>query len=208
MANDYTSSSDVKSQMPESVLSTSTDYDDQIGILVTAASRMIDNEVGRWPGFFYPTTDDETRYFDGNNEVELDIDPLVSLTSVSVAEEGGTSSSDYTAWTLNTDYYTWPYNSTGTGEPITRLIVDWNGDQLNWTHFRKAVMVTGVFGYSAAAPAVIRHACEIQVMRWLMRSKQGYQDAGASPEVGQLTYVKRLDPDVKELLWPFMIGGR
>jgi hypothetical protein len=40
-----------------------------------------------------------------------------------------------------------------------------------------------------------------------MRAKQGYQDASANPEIGQMTYVKELDPDVKRLLWPWKLGA-
>lgn len=207
MANDYCSSSDIKNQMPRSGLAGTTDYDDTLTALITNASRLIDNEVGQWPGFFYPTTDDETRYFDGNGEIEIDIDPLVSLTTVSVSEDGNYASSDYTDWTLNTDFYTWPYNATAITQPMQRLIVDYNGSKSNWTRFRKAVKVTGVFGYTATVPEPIKQACIIQVMRWYMRGKQGYQDAGANVELGQMVYVKRLDPDVKELLWPYMLSN-
>lgn len=186
---DYCSSSDIKVQLPEDYIASSTDYDENLGLLCTAASRLVDREVGYWPNFFYPTTDTETRYFDGNGLQEIDIDPMVSLTSVSVSEEGSYSSSDYTAWTLNTDYFVWPYNTTGLTEPIRRLIVDpLNGSKINWTRFRKAVQVVGIFGYSATPPELIKQVCIVQVMRWYMRSKQGYQDAGANPEVGQMVY--------------------
>ena len=205
MANSYCATSDLKAY-PELGLASTTDYDAIITDDIEVASRLIDREIGKWPGFFYPTTDDVTRYYDGNGEQELDIDPYVSITSVSVSEEGNYSSSDYTAWTLGTDYYTWPYNSTSLEEPVVRLIVDHNGDKLNWTRFKKAVQVIGVAGYSAATPAVIKKACVIQVFRWYMRGKQGYADGGANVEIGRMVYVKQLDPDIKELLRSFMAG--
>jgi len=204
MANSYCSSSDIKAQMPEDYIASSTDYDANLDTLSATASRLVDRECGFWPGFFYPTTDSETRYFDGNGEQEIDIDPMVSLTSLAVSEEGNYASSDYTTWTQNTDFYTWPYNASGLSEPIRRLIVDHNGDKSNFTRWKKALQVTGIFGYSASVPDPIKQACIIQVMRWYMRAKQGYQDAGASAEMGQMFYVRRLDPDVKELLWSFM----
>lgn len=206
MANSYCSSSDLKAY-PELGLNSTTDYDVIITDDCAVASRLIDREVGKWPGFFYPTTDDVTRYFDGNGEQELDIDPFVSITSVSVSEEGDYSSSDYTTWTDGTDYYTWPYNSTSLSEPIQRLIVDHNGDKLNWTRFKKAVKVIGVAGYSATTPDVIRKAATIQVFRWYMRGKQAFADGGANIELGRMVYVKQLDPDIKELLRSFMMGG-
>ena len=207
MANDYCSSSDIKAQLPEDYIYSSTDYDPMLDDLCTKASRFVDREVGYWPGFFYPTTDSETRYYDGNNEQEIDIDPMVTFTSLAVSEEGSYSSSDYTTWTENTDFYTWPYNASALGEPIRRFIIDWNGNKLNFTRFKKALKVTGIFGYSASVPEIIQQVCIVQVMRWYMRAKQGYADSGANPEIGQMTYVKRLDPDIKEMLNSFMLDN-
>ena len=204
---DYCSSTDVMAQLPESGLSSSTDYDIQLGVLCTAASRFIDKEVGRWPNFFSPTTDGETRYFDGNGEQELNIDPLVTLTTLSVSEEGNYSSSDYTDWTENTDFYVWPYNATASSEPITRVIVDHNGDKMNWTRFKKAVKITGIFGYSSTVPDLIKMAATAQVIRWYMKAKQAWQDGSANPEMGMMVYAKRLDPDIKEMLWPFVLDN-
>jgi hypothetical protein len=42
-------------------------------------------------------------------------------------------------------------------------------------------------------------------MRWFMRAKQGYQDAGSSPELGQMFYTQELDPDVKKILHPYIL---
>lgn len=205
MANNYCSSSDLKAY-PELGLSSTTDYDDQISFDIGVASRLIDRLVGKEPGFFYPTTDSVTRYYDGNGEQEIDIDSWVSISSVSVSEDGNYSSSDYTAWTLNTDYYTWPYNSTSLSEPIQRLIIDHNSSKYNFTRFKKAIQVTGVAGYSASTPSPIQKACIVQVFRWYMRGKQAFADAGANIELGRMVYVKQLDPDIKELLRSFMVG--
>jgi len=201
---DYCSSSDVKTQMPEDYIASSSDYDTQLGVLCTAASRLIDREVGYWPDFFSPSTDAETRYFDGNGDIEIDIDPVASLTSVAVSEAGNYSSSDYTSWTQNTDYYTWPYNASGLTEPIVRLIIDHNGSKYNWTRYKKAVQVVGRFGYSTSVPELIQQAATTQTMRWYMKAKQGWQDGSANPDMGMMVYAKRLDPDIKEMLWSFI----
>lgn len=189
--------------MPEDYIASSTDYDGMLGTLCTAASRMIDREVGYWPGYFNPTTDGETRYYDGNGEQELDIEPLVTLTSLAVSEEGNYSSSDYTTWTENTDFYVWPYNSTA--QPIRRLIVDHNGDKLNWTRFKEAIKLTGIFGHAASTPEVIQQAAIMQTMNWYMKAKQGYQSAGANPSLGQMTYKRELDQEVKDMIWSYML---
>ena len=206
---DYTSSTDVKADMPDSPLFASTDasYDTVIGAMITSASRLIDQEVGRWPNYFYPSTDDETRYFDGSGEAEQIVDEMVSLTSVAVAESGGTGASDYTAWVLDTDFYVWPYNYSALTQPIQRLIVDWNGDKAKFPRYRKAVKAVGIYGYSAIPPTDISQACKIQTMRWFMRAKQAYRDASANAEIGQLLYVQELDPDIKEILRPYQIRG-
>jgi len=202
MAN-YCTFAQIQASDPDGGLYSSTDakYEAAITAMLPQASRLIDKEVGRWDNYFSPTTDDETRYFDGaGSDIELHIDEMVSLTSVSVAEEGGTSSSDYTDWTEDTDFFVWPYNHTAQGSPIRGLVVDLNGSKLSWTKYRKAVKVTGVFGYSATVPEDVNRACQIQVMRWYMRAKQGYQDAGAGGDFGQLIYAQSLDPDVREIL--------
>lgn len=202
---DYCTLKQVKDDMPESGLSSNTTYDLPLGQMVTDASRLIDTLVGRWPNFFYPSTSGETRYYDGNAEAELRIDEMVSITSVAVAEQGGVESSDYTAWG-SSDYYGWPYNTTANAEPIRKLIVDvWNGSKSYWHPYRKAIKVTGVFGWTSRPPEIIARATRIQAMRFFMRAKQGYQDAGAIVDLGQMTYVKELDPDIHKILHKWMI---
>ena len=201
---DYVTVAEIKSDMPDADLDTLNDYDTVLSEMITAASRLIDREVGGWENYFHPSTVDSIRYFDGSGEEEQYVDPMVSLSSVSVSESGGRASTSYTDWTLDTDYYAWPYNTTDTGEPITKLIVDNDsGSKGNFYSVRKGVKVTGVFGYAAEPPDDIKLACKITVMRWFMRSKQSYQDTSASERLGQLLYTKSLDPDVVELLKPY-----
>lgn len=207
---DYCATSDIKADMPDSALASTTDatYDIAIGGFITAASRLIDKLVGREPGWFAtPTTDTETRYFDGSGETVQEIDELHTLTSVAVAESGGTAAADYTAWVLDTDYYLWPYQYSELGVPIVRLIADWNGDKIVWPRYRKAIKIIGAFGYSATPPDDVKQACKIQTMRWFGRSKQMYQDAGAAAQTGQLIYAQSLDPDIKIILNSYQMGN-
>jgi len=171
---------------------------------VTVASRMIDNELGRWAGFFYPTTDTQIFYYDGSGSYCQDIDEFASITTVSVAEQGGLSSTDYTDWTINTDYITKPYNASGKNKPINALeIVDFGGTKAAFYSGQKSVKIVGVPGYSVTPPDVIVQAAKIQSSRWFFRAKQGWQDTGANSEMGQQTYkgVIELDSDVKAMLW-------
>ena len=202
---DYCTVAEVKADIPESPLSSSTDYDAALAIMVTDASRLIDAAVGRWPNFFYPSTADETRIYDGNGEYELRIDECLSITTLSVAESGGVESTDYTTWS-STDYYVHPYNYSQLSEPFRKLCVDvWNGSKSYWHPYPRAVKVVGVFGWSTTPPSEINRAAKIQCVRTLMRAKQGYQDAGANEALGQMFFVKELDPDVKALLAKWMI---
>lgn len=206
MANDYTTSTNAFADISEGNY-TSSDYPAMAGF-VTAASRLIDNEMGRWDGFFYPTTDTKTFYYDGSGHEYQDIDEFVSISSVSVAEQGGLASSDYIAWTENTDYIVYPYNTTNKGRPITELqIIQFNGTKANWYRFQRSVQVQGIAGYSLTTPDTIAMATRMQAVRFFMRAKQGYQDSGADVSIGGMTFKGKLelDPDVKALLWPYKL---
>lgn len=199
---DYTTSTDAFADISEGSYSSS-DYP-VMANLVTVASRMIDREMGKWDGFFYPSTDDVTRYYDGSGGTEQPIDEFVSITSVSVSEQGKLESTDYTAWTLNTDYITEPYNST----PIYKLTVAADpGTKAVWYRYQKSVRVVGIAGYSATPPDLVAQACKIQAVKWFMRAKGGYQDVQGNDDTGKRYYkgTTELDPDVKAMLWGYKL---
>lgn len=205
---DYCTFLEIKQAMPDSPLSTmaGAEHATAFASMITAASRLIDREVGRWPNYFYPSSDGETRYFTGSGGTWQDIDECVSITTLAVAESGGMDSTSYTAW-ADAEYYAIPYNYAVLGQPITALEVDPGGSKSVFHKSSKSVKITGLFGYSATPPEDIKQACKIQVMRWYMRAKQAWQDAGASVELGQMIYVQQLDPDIKTLLMPYQIGN-
>jgi len=206
MANNYTSSTDAFADLSDSTgYQTTTDYYPVMDGFVTAASRLIDREVGRWDGFFYPSTDTATYYYDGSGDLSIEIDEFVSISTVSVAEQGGVASTSYTAWTENTDFLTWPYNASNKSRPITRLDIDEiDGSKAVWYAYQKAVKVVGIPGYASSPPDIVATACRMQAVRWFMRAKQGYQDTGANVEFGQMRFQGKLelDPDIKALLKP------
>ena len=206
---DYCTLAEIKEQVIDGFYNT--DYDAGIGKQITAVSRLIDREVGRWENYFYPSATPVTRYYDGSGCSELWIDEFVSISSVAVSELGGVSPSDYIVWSAS-DYIAWPYNST----PIMRLDVDvQNGSKVYWEKYRKAVKVTGIPGYSTTPPEIIKQACIIQTTRWFMRSKNAWQETGANADVGQVTVNvggrgfigSKLDGDVITLLHPFKIAA-
>jgi hypothetical protein len=203
VTNSYTTSTDTFSDLGVGEASyASSDYSQMDGF-VTTASRLIDAEFGRWAGFFYPTTDTATYYYDGSGEHEQDIDEFVSISAVSVSEYGGLASTDYTSWTLNTDYITQPYNATAKCKPITKLVIqDYNGTKGAFYGGQKSVQVQGIPGYSTTPPDVIVQACKLQASLWFMAAKQGFQQSGATETIGALRYVQtdELDPRVRKLL--------
>ena len=198
---DYTSAASVRSMVTDSNMTTDTSYDSMLGVLITSASRMIDKFVGGWDNYFIADSADTIRYFDGNGDKVLYIDPFISITKLEVVESGGVAVADYTEWTENTDYITIPYNRL----PKRGLQIERFGNKSNFYRYQKGIKVTGKFGYSAIVPDDIANACRIQVLRWFMRAKSAYQDASASAASGQVMYMKELDPDVKMLLQPYRV---
>lgn len=209
MANSYTTLALIAADIPESAYGTtsSTDYDTAIEGFIAVASRLVDLELGKFPGFFYPTTDSVTMYYDGSGEHWQDIDEFVSISSVAVSESGGVSSSDYTTYS-SSDYFLEPHNYATLGKPITRIVLDrLNGSQYVFYGYKKSVQVVGIPGYSLTVPEPIAQAVKMQTIRWLQRAKQFYQDVGAQVEIGGLTVKgqQQLDPDIKALLWPYKL---
>lgn len=204
-AGDYTNIANVKALMPDQVWSTK--YDAIFSTLITRSSRLIDGLLQREPGAF-AVVNNTTRYFDGSGSDKLYIGELASVpTVVSVAESGivdgatGTGGT-YTVWAVR-DYSVWPANRVQEGKPYLRLDIDpLNGSKAIWFKYPKSVKITGAFGFALASniPPEIVGAAEIQTVRWWKRGQQAFQDAGTITELGQLRYVKKLDPDIEMTL--------
>lgn len=205
MAN-YCTLAEVKANLPETLgSSTDTTYDSLINTLITSASRAIDGYLGQEDDYFYPSTDNEIRYYNGNNDFEIRVDDFLSVSELAVAEEGVLESTGYTVWS-STNYYYEPYNAAAKSKPYTKIHVDMlNGDKYAFPNFKKAVRVTGIFGYSTSPPSDVKQAAMMLVIRQMQRAKNAYQDAGANPSIGQMFYVTEIDPDVKMLLKKYVM---
>jgi hypothetical protein len=201
---DYCTTTDVKANPDLGISSTDiTTYDVVLSALITQASRMIDEHLGRWPNFFSPSTDAATRFYTAFDNLVLDIDEAVSVTAVAVSEGGEVTSTGYTTWAA-TDYLLGPYNYAALGEPIRWIEVDTlNGSQFSFYGYPRGVSVTGIFGYSAAVPETVKRACIAQVVFMFMQDKQAYQNQSAGGDVGSLFFNGDLHPLVKKLLEPY-----
>jgi len=118
----------------------------------------------------------------------------VSITTLRV-EVDETASGTYVTWVKGTDFIVWPYSE----DWFTRLVVKATAAKVFPTG-QQLLRVTGRWGGYRTPPATIKLAAAITASRWFKRGMQGFQDTGAVVEVGQLTYTKALDPDVKEML--------
>lgn len=203
--SDYTTTTDVKDIMPESGLNTSTDYDAMIPLYITAASRLIDRYLAVPDNYFSPSTDGETRYYNGNNDYELCIDDYVSIFALAVSLEGGVNSSDYTSYD-STDWYGEPYNASANGKPYNKIVIDViNSTKDPFPRYRKAVKVTGIFGYSLTIHPLVAQACKVQTLHFFMRAKSAYQNQSAGDNVVATNVAGGLSEDVKLLLMPLLI---
>lgn len=191
--NDYATVEDVKAELGvDTPLDDS--YDGVLARIITQVSRLVDRVTGREPGA-YAVEEDSVRYFDGRASTELWIGELATVPSeVAVAVMGDPTT--YTVWDA-ADVVCWPYNAEAEGRPYLRLDIAPGSRHLSWLAGRRGIRITGRFGYSTVVPGDIERAVIIQAVRSFKRAQQAYQDVGAISELGQLRYVKALDPDVQ-----------
>jgi len=196
MANDYCTAAEVKAAMPDGNWGAT--YDALIALLVTRASRALDRYTKREPGAYYADAD-TTRYFTAGGDIDLSIGEMAAApTTISIAEVGDLT--DLTALAA-TDYFMEPYNALAEGLPFNFIRLDsLNGDYYYWPKFQKSVVIVGKFGYSATVPDDVKQAAIIQCARWFKRGQQGFQDTGAVIELGQLRYIRMIDPDVQAIV--------
>ena len=197
--NVYADHEDIKAAMPDQNWPT-TAYDTQLDTYCTRASREFDRATNRPPGFYYVTTA-SARYFTGDGSLYLYPGEMAAApTAVEVAETGVLSS--LTAWSTSGDYHLLPFNAADEGQPYTGLMIDiYNaGSKTEWPAFPKCVKVTAKWGYSTTVPSEVEGAVITWAVRHFKRGQQGYQDAGAIQELGQLRYVKGVDPEIDDLI--------
>lgn len=194
MAEPYCEPSDIRDAITDTDWGET--YDAILHRLSVGASRLIDNETGRRPGA-YKLIADETLYFAGDNSTQFWIELAQPPTELHVAEDGDLT--NYILW-ASSDYEVWPSNAVAFGEPIRRLDIALFGNKIFWPSWYNCIKIVGRVGYSITPPDDILQATVITAARWFKRGQQAFQDTGAIPELGKLTYTKSLDPDVKEIL--------
>lgn len=202
--NDYVTIAEVKAALPADNWAGISTYDTRLTALCTAASRLVDRDVRKLPGYFYITADD-TRYYDAPKQgSRLYIDEVAAApTSVSVSSTGSVTS--YTAL-ASTDYIMGPYNAVGDGIPYWWIDLDCiNGSYSSWYGFAKGVKVVGKFGYSIAVPADVKQVVLEQTIRWWKMESKNYSDYGHVGTIPMGEYAPKerytnIDGDLCDLL--------
>src|SRR5262245_9113373 len=132
-----------------------TGEDAEVLVDLTAVTRFIEKEVGR---FFTKDASAVDRYYYGQGYTELYVDDLVSVTSIKIDTDRDGSFADETAL-ATTDYELWPLNAGAGSEPSPYRCVratEW-GTVGVWPAGSK-VAVNGVFGWPAV-PESVKRAC-------------------------------------------------
>ena len=161
--------------------------------LVEAASRAIDTYCNRR---FYAAT--ATRYYESDAVdgcyLHLD-DDLLTITTLT----NGDSSSTVIP---NTEYWLWPRNET----PYWAIRLE-AGSTYAWeVDTDYMISVLGTWGWAAAAPDNIKHAC-IRYAAYLYHQKDAPTfDTTVIPEAGIITVPKGIPEDVRLLLAPYVKG--
>lgn len=126
------------------------------------------------------------------------VDPIGDLTGITIGT-GNTSTGTFTALPATT-YDFAPDNAIAKGQPVTML----RNLSYAWTLY-PYVQVTARFGWPAT-PFAITTASLLQAGR-LYRRKDSPEGVVGSAEFGGLTAVRRVDPDVMQLISPYSLPG-
>lgn len=167
--------------------------DTALGTVITAASRNVDSMCNR----FFSTGSTEVRYFTADCSTVIDIDDLVSVTSLTTDLDGDRVYE--TTW-ATTDYDLEPYNAVKYAFPYTKISMAPNG-RYGFPTLRKSIAIDAVWGW-AAIPAPISEATILMTIRWFKRKDSPYGIAGSN-ELGQIQMMPSSDPDIKAMLAPY-----
>lgn len=170
---------------------TSADDDAIIGQILEAASRQVDG----WCGRVFPDAagDGTTRRLTADSHCLLILpDDLHSITSVAVDRDGdGVFETPWEVTDVDTQPYPGPW----------QVLRPRNGKSFP-TH-RYAVQIVGEWGFGVNVPAPIREATLLQAARLFKRKDAPFGIAG-TVDHGQLQTISRVDPDIQELIKPFI----
>lgn len=188
IVNGYATLDQLKAQLD--IQTGDTGDDDLLERAIEAASRTIDDLCCRR---FYAAT--ATRYYAAESWDVIEVDDLVSVATLKTDEDQDRVYE--TAWGP-TDFELDPDD----GPPYTRIYATPTGSYAFPTWQRRAVEVTGSFGYAASVPIAIEQACLLMAARYWKRKDAPLGIQVGKPEFGNLS-IPGKDPDVEKLLMPY-----
>ena len=179
-------------------LSGETFGDLDVEIAAAAASRAVEELCGR--RFYADANANQVRHYSPDSALELEIDDLVTLTSLKADEDG--SGSFEVTWAA-TDYVLEPLNAAADSWPYSLIRVHPNGARLFPTAYPKSVELTGKFGWPAI-PKPVEQATTILAAKLFRRAREApFGILSAGLETGGAIRIARTDPDVSALCFPF-----
>lgn len=166
--------------------------------VITAISRAIDNECGR---YFYKssTGSTDTRYFTPQEATRVFVGDFVSVTALYTDNLSGDRTYPFT-WS-STDYDLWPYDAASMSEqePYRFIETTPQGVYKFPAGLAKGLKLTAVYGWPAV-PSAITEACLLWSMRMFKRFKTPL-GISAMTALGEMqSKVPPPDPDVLFLL--------
>jgi hypothetical protein len=171
--------------------------DEDVKGALRAACRAIDESCDRR---FYLDTADQTFYYSPDDYWTLEVDDIVSVTSLKT-DPGGDGTFEQT-WTLNTDYVREPLNAVAKNRPFTKMCVHPSGAFYFPAYYPRSVELVGRFGWPSV-PSAIEEATTLLTHRLLKRARQAPFGVSGIGMDGSVVRIMMSDPDVVSLVAPF-----
>jgi hypothetical protein len=200
ITNGYATLAQLKSADRLNISTADTVSDTNIEAIITACSRAIDLQCGR---YFYKSSTSETRYFTAIFPSSIFVGDVVSISALATDDLAGSRSYSQ-SWTT-TDYDLFPYEADSKSEPEPFRFIDCApSTTLRFSpRLAKGVKVTGIFGW-ASVPIAISEACIIWAERVFKRSKTPLGVSG-NTAIGSMTASDKPDPDVDALIYNYRV---
>ena len=162
-----------------------------LALWITAASRSVDDFCGRQFGqVAAPESRTYPAVYDRHEALWVtEIDDLMDVTGLSIADS---------AATVITDYTLRPLNAVAKGRPYERITTGVPGP----------MTISGLWGWTpgSAGPTVAKAGLLLQAARLTARRDSPFGISGSPGEQGELRLLAQLDPDFRTTLKPLQRG--
>jgi hypothetical protein len=185
-------------QLKSTLTMTGTSFADaDVTLAIGAASRAVDSMTGR--RFWLDADANQVRYYTPRSYRLLQIDDLVTMTSVAIDRSGTGTFSE--TWTSGTDYVLEPFNAPAEqpARPYETLRVRMLSGQWLPPYIEQSVKVTGKFGW-AVIPDDVTAATGILAAKLLKRGREAPFGIVMAADQSVAMRIARTDPDVYTLL--------